>query len=229
MSCSKESACFHSYGDETNSPIINELEDFNSFILDGSVGVNLVKDSLNFMEILGGKNAIEFVNYTIANKDLIVTNESKCNWLRNYEKRVQVNLHFKDLRTIRNLSDGIIKNEDKLNFDTITIHQNGTGEINLNVSAERVWVDSYVIGDVELQGSCNSMIATIGSFGNLKAKKMKAGWISVTTIHEGDAHVFPVNAMKARCEQLGDIYYYNDVENPNITESEEGKVELVLE
>ena len=227
-SCKKESACRHSYGKDTVTYI--ELNDFNSFTLDGNdVFINLVNDSINFMEIVGGENSSKHIDYKIEDKELIITNNNKCEWLRNTKNRLRIDLHFKDLRDLKNLGDGVISNLSELNIDTIFIHQNGTGNINLELTSERIWLDMYVIGDIELKGKCESLIATVGSFGNLKAKNLKADWVNVKTIHEGDAHVKPMNGISAICEELGDIYYYNEIDKPIISESEEGKVELILE
>lgn len=210
--------------------VFDDIGDVRSFVLDGDLNVFLVQDTLNYLEVVGGENSIDFVQYEKNDDELRLFNESKCNWLRNYEREVKVNFHFKDIREIRNLSVGVIDYVEPLKLDSLSIHQNGTGDIRIAVNgADRIWVDTYVIGDVELTGDTKSLIATVGSFGNLKAKSLEAGWVSVEVTNEGDAYVNPVNAMSATCTQLGDVYYYNDIVQLEITESEEGKVELVLE
>lgn len=229
-SCKKESACWHSYGKESVTPIRVDLENFDSFLLDGNdVFINLISDSVNYIEIIGGENSSRHINYKIENNKLIITNNNKCDWLRNRDNRLKINLHFKKLIDIKNAGDGSINSPEAITFDSVFIHQNGTGNINLAINANRIWLDMYVIGDINLNGNCETLIATIASFGNLKAKDLKANDIDVKTIHEGDAHVNPQKSLKAVCEEIGDIYYYNKVDNPIITESEEGKVEFIEE
>ena len=229
QACKKESACFHSHGVELEIPVYIAIDEFEKLETDGDFHVNLVKDNTNYIEISGGKNSVEFIDYELEGDKLILKDGNKCAWLRDYDDRIEIEVHFTSLKDIRNVSEATLGNEGTLDIDTLTIHQNGTGDITLNLSSQRIWTESYVIGDITLSGTSASLVAKVASFGHLNASTLKAGWVSVTTTHEGDAHVYPVNALKAVCEQIGDIYYYNSVENPNITESEEGTVTLVTQ
>lgn len=230
LNCKKDSACLHSSGDEVNTPIHYELDDFHSFVLDGNLNVILYQDTINYMEVVGLENNMKHVEYEINGEELTLYNRNKCDWMRDYSNEIEVQLHFKDVNKITNLDNGRIGCIDYLRGDTFTVNQNGTGEISVRFSnTNHIWVNTYVIGDVYIEGQGNSMIATVGSYGHLRAETFKVNWIKVETIHEGDAHVNPLNALTATCTQMGDIYYYHDAENVDITESEEGKVELVTE
>lgn len=230
FSCRKESACFHSHGVTQEIPTIIDLDDFKHLILEGNdVVLNLVKDTLNYAEIYGGENAVQFIHTNINDDKLLISNQNRCNWLRNSKKRVQIDLHFKYLESIRNVGDGEIINSNLLILDTLSIHQNGTGNISLEVISKRIWVDLYVIGNVTLSGETKSLIAVVGSYGHLLAKDLKAGWVNVKTVHEGDAHVFPIGGLSATCEKIGNIYYYNEIINPIIKENKQGKVIFIVE
>lgn len=230
LSCKKDSACFHASGDEAATPVRYDLDDFHSLVLDGNIHVVLHPDTANFMEVRGSENDISHIEYVLKGEKLTLYNRNKCNWIRSYKHEMQVTLHFNNMHEVTNLDNGRISCVDYLKVDTFSIYQNGTGDIAMQFdSAHHIWVNTYVIGDVYIYGQSRSMIATVGSYGHLWAETCKVDWIKVETIHEGDAHVYPVNALKATCTQMGDIYYYHHVENIDITESEEGKVELVTE
>ena len=121
LSCKRESACWHSYGNNLEVAAYVELDNFNSLVLDGNeVYLNLINDSINYFEIIGGENSSKHINYNIENEELTIINNNKCEWLRNNDKRITVDLHFKNLRDLRNLGDGMIFSKDVVNFDTLS-------------------------------------------------------------------------------------------------------------
>ena len=154
VSCKNKSACFHSYGSETSFYI--ETGSFNKLNIDGDFNVNLIKSDQEIIEVIGGENNAQFIRTNNDNNELFITNDNKCNWLRNYDNEIQINVYFKNIKTIRSIGSSYIYNDIPFHVDTLFVHVNGVEDVSLELdSVNFIWVDMYVIGDLELRGSAN--------------------------------------------------------------------------
>jgi hypothetical protein len=98
--CNKaeDRVCFKSIGEETSKII--PLEEFEKIKLFKKIKYTLVQDDSTFLKIKGGKNLINFISTKIQNGFLEIHNENTCNFLRNQNNKVEVEIHFKNLKEI---------------------------------------------------------------------------------------------------------------------------------
>lgn len=221
-SCKKDSACFHSYGKDTSFSI--STSPYDSVVVSGDFNLNLIQSNEYRVEIVGGENNAKFIEIEHENEKLTLSNRNKCNWLRDYDKELQVNLYFEDLYEIRSTGQTYIYNDTPLILDTLFVHITGVGDIKLSFdSLNYLWSEMYVLGDLELEGNMNTLNCNVTSFGNLKAKNLRANNLFIETSNEGDAHIYPMQFTKATCSSIGNIFYYNEGEVVEILESGKGK------
>ena len=98
--CGKSGNCLTSTG-----KIIQEVRSvgaFDSIDVRDNVNVILIMDSVNKVVVESGKNIISGITTDVADHQLTIQNLNKCNWLRSYDKPLNVYISVKKLLKIKN-------------------------------------------------------------------------------------------------------------------------------
>jgi hypothetical protein len=131
--------------------------------------------------------------------------------LRNYKKKVKVEIHFTRIGNIHFEGSEKITCRDTLKFDWLTLLiRDGAGPVELNFNAQYIYaVISHGWGDFTLNGTTNSANLNVRSNGFCDTYGLKIK-DSLTVISRTEGYV-KINAhgvpLKAQIEQGGDIYY----------------------
>lgn len=174
VSCEKseDRNCFKSTGDGTTKEIT--LESFDKIYFGPHLKYTLVQDTVNKVIIYGGKNVVNFVETTIdSDGRLNLRNNNKCNFLRDYDNVITVEVHAKIVRNI--LFEGTYDLEcpTTLNSDYLAVTiTDGAGKLNLDVNAYQIfgnvtngWCNFEFTGNVDylnLQINGNGFGSTYG-------------------------------------------------------------------
>lgn len=164
FSCKKASdrACVKSIG---NVMVIeNDLADFNHLYLGPHLRFNLVQDTINKIKIKGGENVISFVKTDFIDGRLHITNENKCNFLRSYKKKIEVELHVKKLQNIEFDATEPVFCENTIITDYLSVTINeSAGRFHLDLNAEVLYtVVNKNWGNFELNGAVNFYKVNLG-------------------------------------------------------------------
>ena len=146
----------------------------------------------------------------VTDKKLYISNINKCNWVRNYKKKIKVFVTTNDLTTITHDGEGIITSNDTLKRDILFLHITGAGDIKFNINANQIWLDMYVLGNVELSGVTDRLNASVNSFGHLLTKDLICDECDILSTGEGDAYIHCEKSLKATIKHIGNIYYYGN-------------------
>lgn len=96
FSCQKDK-CFYGTG-EQGSLILSE-DYFHTLEISGMFDIELVQDSVYFIEAFGGKNVIEKTEVEIKQDSAFLYNYNSCFWMRDY-KRPLLKIHFPEMKHI---------------------------------------------------------------------------------------------------------------------------------
>ncbi len=211
ISCGKaeDRPCWKSVGEESTKEI--ELGEFDRLTLYEHLNYVLVQDSAMKIVLKGGKNLLNFVETKIEDGLLEVRNENRCGFLRDYSKKITVEIHFKDLINIRYQGSGTMTNQGKLKFGWLTfLIIDGAGPVNLDFDAQFIHATiSHGWGDFTFSGKVNAANLNIRSNGYCDTYGMQVV-DSLTVISRTQGHV-RVNAdgvkLKTQTEADGNIYY----------------------
>ncbi|MBU2018877.1 MAG: DUF2807 domain-containing protein, partial [Bacteroidetes bacterium] len=77
-----------------------DLAEFRALSVGPRVAVDLFQDSINFIEIIGGENLLNFIETDIKNHHLKIRNANKCNYLRSQKDKVRLEVHYRDLDSV---------------------------------------------------------------------------------------------------------------------------------
>lgn len=190
FSCKKpeDRLCFKVVGEERQLDFEFE-EDFDTLILKGDLTYEIVPDTVNKIQLIGGANLIKHIDFSANNGRLEIQNINKCDFLRDRTQKVKAKLHVKELSFL------IYEGTNSLTFlDTIksselrVYNRDGAGTLDLLVSTgylevvvEYGWADYKVAGNsLFTYLACNT-----NSFCDARELKTNS-WLNVLSNTEGD-------------------------------------------
>jgi hypothetical protein len=166
FSCEKseDRSCFKTSGETITTH--RNLNDFNCVRLFKNINYEIVPDTINYLELTGGKNVLNFISSTISGKVLTIKDDNTCAFLRDLARKVTVKIHTKDLINIyyEGSESLICRDTLKMNY-FLYVQQSGGGTANLLIEAK--YLEAYVnsgVGDFKLAGKCN--VLTVGLNGS---------------------------------------------------------------
>ena len=124
-----------------------------------------------------------------------------------HAERERVYVTIKDVKSLRTSSAGDIVGETPIKCGNIEIGASSSGDITLELHADKVDLDISSAGDIKLTGDAESLRADLSSAGDLKAFDFKVKNADVSVSSAGDADVYASEKLIARASSAGDIQY----------------------
>lgn len=227
--CSKaeDRECLKSVGEDAVLEIIPPS--FNKVLLREHLKYVLVQDTVEKIVLRGGKNLLNFVKVDMIDDVLEISNVNKCNFLRSYKKKVEVEIHFIDLINIHFEGTEALTNKGTLQFNWLTfLIRDGAGPVTMNFNAQSINATiSHGWGDFTFTGTVNSANLNVRSNGFCDTYGMQVlDSMTVISNTQGDVKI-NANAtkLKAQIDADGNIRYKG---TPNsIKLNKYGKGELI--
>ncbi|MDX5347660.1 MAG: DUF2807 domain-containing protein [Hymenobacteraceae bacterium] len=206
--CQKENStdCFKSTG--TVTTLTRSIDPFSEIFIEDNIEVVLVQDTERYLEIKAGENLQSNILTEISGERLTISNINKCNWVRSYRKQIVVTIHTPTLASIRHDGHNTLRTEGEFKTDKLFLHVTGAGDTKLNLTCNYLWMDMYEVGNVELQGSAETLIAEVWGLGKLYGKDFKTNYTNVMVRYGGDATVNAQQGIDALLTNIGNLYYY---------------------
>ncbi len=207
---SEDRSCFKSVGDLGYKEVT--LESFDKLYLGPHLKYVLVQDTVNKAVIYGGENLLNFIETTIdEEKRLNIRNNNKCNFLRDYDKVVTVEIHVKKISNILFEGTYELSCSNVLVSDYMTlVIRDGAGAVNLNLDAYELWTTvTYGWGNFNFSGNVKYLNLNIDGNGFGSANNLQVA----DSLHviSNTPEVLQVNAdnciFRAQTLSSGDIWY----------------------
>jgi hypothetical protein len=213
FACKKaaERTCWKGSGGMTDTTIF--VQDFSKLTLNENINYEIIQDSLNKIEIIGGQNVIPFVKVEIqTDGTLSISNSNKCNFLRYKSQTVKVKIHCKNLSYLTYKGTEDLVSEDTLsfnNFQFFMVDGGGSIHLKLNVSNSLLGYVSHGSGDFHLEGIANKASLNIMTQGSCDTRKLKVlNTLSIVSNANSPCYINTDNSiLKAEITGQGNIYY----------------------
>lgn len=201
--------CFKSTGGLTSKMI--ELGEFDEIFMGPHLKYVLIQSNENKLEVVGGKNVINFVEAKIEGGILKLNNINKCNFLRSYDKDITVYIHFKNIVKIAFEGTEQVTCFDELNLqDLVLTIRDGAGEFNLSLNANSLHtIVSQGWGNFNFEGNVNYLKLDVSGngFGSSNALTVNDSILIRSNTVE-DVQVNANNCfLRAETTAAGDIWY----------------------
>jgi hypothetical protein len=197
---------------ETSDTIIC-VQDFSKLVLNENITYELIQDSLNKIEIIGGENLLPFITVDQqADGTLTITNENKCNFFRYKAAKVKVRIHFKNLSYLTYKGTEDLTSSDTLNlsdFQFFMVDGGGSIHLKLNVSNSLLGYVSHGAGDFYLEGNAKKATFNIMTQGSCDTRKLNiSNELSIVSNANSPCYINADNSiLKAEITGQGNIYY----------------------
>lgn len=205
IACSKEKTfdCLKSTGD-----IVKEtryFENFSYLVVQDNINVILVQSLPGQVVIEGGENLLPKIKCIQDGNKLTVKNRNTCNWVRDYDKPMNIYVGVDQVKEISQEGYGIIRDGEAIKTDTLRISNLTFGETDLTIEARFIGflVDDYAT--FKIRGKANSMAGGAHKNGSVNTEEMDVPWLYFTNRSLLDARVYSDSLLQADIYAKGGI------------------------
>ncbi len=209
VGCSKDDwcNCLSSTGAKTTE--FRPLTDFFAVEMDNNIDVVFNRGSGYGAYVTCGKNLMDGIKTEVRNGVLFISNENKCNWLRDFKNSFEVEINYMELTNITNRGSGNIICADTIKTPMLQVDSwNGTGIMNFIINCNEARFKLHT-GPADIIASGNAGVFYIYTAGNgyVKAAAVNSNYTYVTTKSTGDCEVSALMELGVDIEYHGDVYY----------------------
>lgn len=227
FACNKENApdCIKSTGEIVRQE--RQTAYFHSIELHDNVNLVLNQSSGQKLVVEAGENLVgKITSEVTADSVLVIRNENTCNWVRSYEKPVNVYLDFVDLKSIEYRSVGDVTNLDTLRLDSLNIDvREGAGTIDLKINVPLCRASlHYGTSDIKLSGIAGLCVVYASGLGLIDNRNLDTRILYINNRSSNDVYIRVATTLGATIENIGNIYYYG---NPAVSLNRTGTGNLI--
>ncbi|MFI5164021.1 MAG: head GIN domain-containing protein [Bacteroidia bacterium] len=207
-SCNKENRwdCIKRTGEKTTDTRI--LPPFTKVYLKDNIDVFITQGATQEVKIAAGKNLISLIKTEVINGELHLSNDNKCNWARSYKNGViSVYITMPTLSFITNDGSGNIKSQGTISCDTMDVWTKESGDVELTLNANVVFVQIYGSSDVTVHGKTNVLGIDHADEGFLYCQDLQTDMAWSTTKSAGNEYFNVKNSLSVTIDWVGNIYY----------------------
>ena len=217
LGCKKENLCdcFKSTGSETI--IYRDLTNsFDTVLMKDKLDVYLIEDTIDKIEIHGGKHLVNLVHTDVANNKLTITNNNKCNFVRSYKRRIKVYVHVTNLKSIVQNGVGNLYCVNDITSDSLTYQIFNSGDLHLKVNNLFLRGGVNGMGDIYAEGTTLIHNSNIKGEGFLFAESLNTQTSDLIMKTSGTSKITANSQIILTLTQSGNVYYHG---NPSVIQT----------
>ncbi len=206
--CAKDGGTCASSSGETTRQVRN-VSAFNQIELNNNVNLILTTDSIGPLVVEAGKNLLGGITTEVQEGHLIISNNNKCNWLRDYSKPVNIYISVQKIWKIKYNSIGTITTKGALKLDSLSVEVwGGSGTIDLTLDIKK---GNFSLGmgtvDFKLRGESPVTSVYASDYGFYDGRELQTEYTYITSVGSNDCYVKSSHVLEATIKSIGNIYY----------------------
>lgn len=211
-SCKKPEnrSCWKGAGSSISKIIV--LPDFQQMEIHQRLKIELIQDSVSYMEVIAGENLVNFIDWKVVDGKLEIWNRNKCPFLRYKNDELTLKIHFSALSKLIYWGSELLTSKDTIQTNHLDVLMNdGAGDLDLTVLANSInVVNPHGFSNISLGGTCNFLRLDIDGYGRFDARQMQVtDSISLMYASNGISYLSANQVkLKAELSSTGDIWYY---------------------
>jgi len=223
FSCGKDN-CLKSTGEIVKETRI--LPPFSKLHFDDNVNIILATDSVQQVVVEAGEHIIDDIKTELIGDRVYISNENECNWLRSYNKPLNVYITLPSFQNIMNYGSGNIISNGTLMLQNMNFHHYGNGNVNIQVNANYLWMDLDHYGNYTVSGYTYSGQTNMENVGHFFGSGLKTEFFILNNYNAGQAYINCDSTLTATIGGEGNIYYTGTAQ---VTLTNYGKGNLIKE
>jgi len=211
---------FSSFADDRIERDYN-VEDFDQIYLKGPYEVHLRQSGKCSLTIIAKEDYFERLEVDSDGGELMIDLEGK-----NYKKKraIEVYIQFKDLKRLEIQGAVDLVCENKIKTTNLKLEFEGAGNVELDVSAEKIISEIAGVGNFEIEGETDYHKVEFDGIGNYEARDLRSKYTIVESNGIGSVKVYASDKFKGEATGIGSIDYYGDPEDVTIDATGLGSV-----
>lgn len=214
ISCKKENRwdCIKRTGSKTSE--WRTLDNFNEVIVKSAFKIKLIGDGSEKIEIYGGKNLLPQIKTFVDGKSLCLENKNRCNWARDLNNEITINIHYKNLSQVFIYSTCSLTSADTIKTHSFKIEIiEGTAEINIPFKGEQlIFRQQSGTGNYCFSGTADSCNFYNKGTGYVYADGLESNIAHVYNKSTGDCFINAKKRLTIEYTGSGDTYYKGNPE-----------------
>lgn len=185
------------------------ITEFDTIILRNNLNLILTQDTFCRVEVEAGKNITGGIITKVVDRQLFLSNENTCNWLRSYSKPLNVHVTVKGLAKLYYNGSGDVTSTNTLSHWLLKLDLwGGSGNIDLNVDAVNGYFALHLgTATVTLRGKCQVSYVYAGDYGLMQLKALQTKFTYAANQGSNDCYVDSDHYLDATISSVGNIYY----------------------
>ena len=180
------------------------VDAFDALKASGLYELKLSQGSTETVKIVADENLQDYFTVKKDGSKLVIDTDKLKN--KNTGKlRLVVYVTFRQLKTLDLNTLGNVKSEGSLSFDDLKIYTNSVGNVDLHLTANRVWLSNQSVGNVVLYGKAQSATLRHEGVGSLNAGDFAVQTVDIKNTGVGIAEVNAEKELKAEDNFVGKI------------------------
>lgn len=196
---------------------------FDGLKATGSIDVTILDGKKNGKIILEGEsNVLDYVETKVEDGILII--QLKPNQSYTMKKGIRVSFPAHELNSIETTGSGDITSKGKLKSTTLSLLSKGSGDLSLQVDADKINLQTMGSGDTQLKGKTKVFEINSRGSGDLSAFDLMAQDIQLTKSGSGDCKVQLSGKLNVQSSGSGNVYYKGKADQVHANSRGSGKV-----
>lgn len=215
VSCDKENSCVKTSGnnvveDRTVSPSFENIE------LNDKINLIIRQDSVFSLKVEAGANLMPLITTEVANNQLVIKSDNRCDFLRSYDVPINVFLSTPNIKKITYKGQGNVSSSNTLTYPDFMIESDkGTGSFNLSLTTNNLKILQHTgPADFTVVGSAKYTYLYTNGNGWFHFENFSSDEAQVNTSGTGDVILKANNSLLVELYAIGNVYYYG---NPALT------------
>lgn len=232
ISCEKPSECYESTGDMVTRTI--PVNPFTRIKVYRGIAVVITQGIEYKVEIKSGSNLINNVSVTQNDNQLVLTDNTTCNWLREYGQTT-IYITTPNLEEIYSKTERNISSNGVLTFPVLRIYAldkdadgeegAGTGDFNIALNNNQLVVENNNVSRYFISGTTNDANLNLyAGDGRIDASNLTAQSIKVYHRGSNDMIVRPIQSITGKMVSTGDVILKNNPPIVNVQQLYQGHV-----
>ena len=199
------------------------VSSFDNIKIDGVLNVYLSQGDTEGVTVEIDDNLQQYV--IVSNDGNKLTIESKDKFSNTTKNNVYITLKNLDYLDISGV--GNVKTQTAIKSDQIKLDVSGVGNRHLELICQGIEVKKSGVGEVVLWGEASEFIVKKSGVGNLEARELKAGIVSVNSSGVGNVSIYASEELSISNSGVGNVTYRGDAVIKAMDSSGVGKINKV--
>jgi hypothetical protein len=175
--------------------------------------VELVQDSLSFLEITGNPKFISHIKAELENNTLTVHNENRWRWLYPEKNKIRLTLHFNQLARIIANETCNIRSEKAIVANELGLvlkSKLNQAQLNLNCQTFYFWNNFPCGGMLKLSGTCHEVKLWNYALMQVNATELSSHIARIENASKGDIRMYCSDSLFYKIKGAGNIEVFGN-------------------